>query len=104
MCMMLYLASDKPLPVVPWREGLPGLNVHALEDWEYGDDVRARFTKSHVYYVGSFQRCGCGFIGKFDEAVSCRRALRDYLADALARGATLELYSCWAGDEGVEAM
>ena len=64
MCIMLYLASECPLPLVPWDEAYPGFHVTSLETnrhnwWE--DWVWQQFTKPFVYSIGSYQGCACGF-------------------------------------------
>jgi hypothetical protein len=99
---MLYIASDQPLPTIPWREEEPAFNVRTLEEWGAGQGVLRNLRKPHVYYVGSDQGCSCGFQGRFAQAVDQRRKLRDYLARAVAHSGTIELYSCWVGDEGTE--
>jgi hypothetical protein len=99
---MLYIASDEPLPTIPWRDEEPAFNVCTLEEWGAGRAVLRHFHKLHMYYVGSYQGCGCGFQGNFEPAVGQRRELRDYLTRAIAQSGAIELYSCWAGEEGAE--
>jgi hypothetical protein len=59
MCMVVYLAADAPLPLISWDAQAPAFHVKALGSRD--DPVRARFSKPHVYYVGSHEGCGCGF-------------------------------------------
>ena len=104
MCMMLYLASDKPLPLVAWDENNPSFHVQELH--ESSASVRKQFSKPCVYYLGSDQGCGCGFsYGQFvndDEELKSRDSvlrLSKYLSQAVEIAGPLELYSCWHGDE-----
>ena len=107
MCYVLYLAADRPCPVIAWNEQAPGFHVADLDANE--DPVRAQFTKPYVYYVGAHTHCGCGFRwsdGQYDPAdeevatAESMRRLSDYLS-ALAHAGGVELYACWAGDERV---
>lgn len=107
MCMMLYVASDKPLPTVAWDKDIPNFNVKELD--ENSKTVRKQFSKSYVYYLGSHQGCGCGFsYGQYDyddqkeEENAARESVRrlsEYLSQVLETAGTLEIYSCWDGDQ-----
>lgn len=112
--MMLYVASDKPLPLVNWDENHPNFNVQELDEHSkaVGNSkaVRKQFSKPQVYYLGSHQGCGCGFsYGQYDygevEESAARESVRrlsEYLAQAIAVAGPLELYSCWDGDQADE--
>lgn len=103
--MMLYIASDRPVPLVAWNDGAPSFNVSKLN--ENSKAVRQRFSKPHIYYLGSHQGCSCGFsYGRdtYDEeeesaARESVRRLSAYLAQAIEIAGPLELYSCWDGDQ-----
>ena len=105
MCMTLYVASDKPLPLINWNESNPNFNVTELD--ESSQSVRKQFSKPHVYYLGSHQCCGCGFnYGQYDygeeEDKASRKSVRrlaEYLSQSVNNAGPLELYSCWSGDE-----
>src|SRR5438270_9761985 len=59
MCLALYIAASKPLPVVPWDPKRPAFHVVPLpEDME---DVRSLLPYPHIYYVGSHEGCSCAF-------------------------------------------
>ena len=113
MCLAVYLAADEEPPLVPWDETHPGFHVVALAG-EPDESARRQFSKRYVVYLGSHEGCGCGFdYGQDPEAVepeedeASRRsvsALVDYLKPLLARLGTLELFSCWEGDQGVEPL
>lgn len=99
MCFGVYIASDAPLPLVPWNPGEPAFNVTALEEPEVA--VRAQFTGRNVVYAGSHTQCGCGFNTTVDndpaDVLESRRGLLAYLR-SVARTGALELFTCWEGD------
>ena len=109
MCMVLYVAADKQLPLIPWEKESPAFNVRPLD--KRGDPVRRQFSKPHVYYVGSHQGCGCGFSRDgWEESDSAEaRAVREslaglaeYLREAIQVAGSVEVYACWDGDEASE--
>ena len=59
MCMMIYIASDRPLPLIDWQDEFPAFHVRELREEEMA--VRTHFKKPYVYYAGSHEGCGCGF-------------------------------------------
>ena len=111
MCMMVYIASDRPLPVIPWDEDRPAF--HAKEVAEH-EPARRQFSKPYVYYVGAHEGCGCGFQYGQDPSVedekdvalakTSRRELVKYLRRALATVAMVELYACWDGDQAANPV
>jgi hypothetical protein len=94
MCLAVYLAADLPLPPVELATFL----VRPLERREA--DVRQQFSKPHVYYIGSYTGCGCGF-SPDDPSGTAKRAetiaaLLAYL-DREAPDHEVELFTCWEG-------
>lgn len=118
MCMMLYIASDKELPLVPTGED-DYQPIYVDELSKYNSEVKKQFTKKYSYYIGSYQGCGCGFsygqynidseevdeslIEFFNIEVEKRkksvRELFNYISNNLENVSEIELYSCWAGNE-----
>ena len=104
MCYELFLGSDVPLPTSEWRKEAPGFY---LTDSDRGIRKAERhFSKSHVYYAGSHEGCGCGFF--FDPEVDPdgyeddRNAVKELVAminQALRTSASVELLVTWAGHE-----
>jgi hypothetical protein len=103
MCLAVYLASSAEIP-----GGLRGrADAHAfyLEPVPAGNAVRRHFAVPYVYYAGSHEVCGCGFMKDGRDDDDRARSQADY--DALARcirstqaaGATVELFACWEGDQ-----
>ncbi|OJW15622.1 MAG: hypothetical protein BGO49_15335 [Planctomycetales bacterium 71-10] len=124
MCMMVYVASDHPLPTSAWDEARPGFHVEELSKRD--EAVRKQFSKPCIYYVGSHEGCGCGFqYGQYEEleqdreesaaveesrrhlseflasaaVEESRRHLSEFLATALQGQAEVELFACWDGDQ-----
>ena len=114
MCYALYLASERPLPTIPWDERRRALNVS--ETGPRDEAVARHFTKPHRYYVGSHLRCGCGFFTDTalapdsDEKETIREVerslsqLRDYLREALKSAGELELYVAWEGEKDKDPL
>jgi hypothetical protein len=122
MCLFIYVASDYPLPEIPWNEKNPAFFVTS-EIGSEAECVRNNFTKPYVYYAGSHEGCGCGFgydtdyelenmmkdypddLAKAKAENAARREsiyrLREYLEVAVESG-DVELYAPWAGNEGKE--
>lgn len=91
MCVMVYLASDTPLKMVPWMENAPAFNVTNLSDDE--TRVAAQLTTPFLACAGSYEGYGCGFqYSKWpaesystEELTLCRRSLEE-LADQVVEG------------------
>ena len=107
MCKVLYLAADEPQPVLPDGGTPPApLSVRSLQQRE--EPVRERFSKPHVYFVGAYTGCSCGFsYGPYSdddaEGRESTRQLAAYLTAAVARSGPVEVYSCWDGEEAEPA-
>jgi hypothetical protein len=108
MCLAVYIASDKPLPIVPWEERRPSFHVHDLTKDPDDEAVRQQFEMAHVHYMGSDEGCGCGFLKEWKEAKDLELVeknyseLADYVRGALDGGAKVQMFSCWGGDESSE--
>lgn len=55
MCLMLYIASEVPLPA----RSVPELRVEPVEADR--DEVRRWLSLPEVHYVGAHTGCSCGF-------------------------------------------
>src|SRR6266446_4942076 len=109
MCMLIYVASDYPLPTSAWDQGRPRFHVTELGDRD--QPVRRQFSKPCVYYAGSHEGCGCGFqYGEYEgfeedpaalaAARDSRGLLAEFLSVALQHQPAVELFACWDGDQG----
>lgn len=108
MCMMIYLAAEKPLRTIAWVDAAPAFYVSAIAPDE--DRVRRQFSADHVVYAGSYEGCGCGFqLGVNDTAVldpeelvqrrESLRAFASYLREEQRRAGDIRLFACWDGDQ-----
>ncbi|MCE9555454.1 MAG: hypothetical protein K8T91_19070 [Planctomycetes bacterium] len=107
MCIVVYIASRRPLPLIPWKQDAPAFNVTELTEQEQA--VGRHLALPHVLQAGSHTSCGCGFNEgrEHPEVYDDPAAER---ADALESSARLvryvrehrveQIYSCWSGDEG----
>jgi hypothetical protein len=95
MCLALYVASFKPLPVIPWDPKKPAFHVINLP--ESMRAVRKLLPYPHVYYVGSHEGCSCAF--NYEHEFKSVLELRDYLRKALAVADEIEGFSCRPGQE-----
>ncbi len=107
MCIVIYIASDVPLPTSAWDDDRPQFHVRELPD--LNEPVRKHFTKPLLYRPGSHVGCACGFqYGENNndepppEKRESRQRLADYLTAALQHQSVVELYACWNGDEELE--
>ena len=103
MCLMVYIGSDKPLPLIDWNENERAFNVSELTKYE--QNTAAQFKLSYVYNAGSHLGCGCGFLREFkdeEELVLVKEnysKLNAYLQKAQEAGANNQIFSCWDGDQ-----
>ena len=107
MCLALYLFTERNLPESSWNKDDPKVFIEAVTtasndrgalDWPHGC--------KHVYYIGSYQGCGCGWspLSDYDEDDDRTRKLRDRsaLIDILVASdvSTSSFVCCWEGDQG----
>jgi hypothetical protein len=106
MCLVAYLASRSPLPLVPWQSDAPAFNVSELTEHETA--VGRILPLPHLRQAGSHTGCGCGF-NEGREHAELYGELSAERAEALKSSAQLvryvrehhveQIYSCWSGDE-----
>ena len=103
MCLAVYIASNKELALIPWVEAKPSFNILPLSKEEI--PVKKQFSLEFVYYVGSHQGCGCGFFKEGEageelaEVEESYKKLATYIIKAKENGASIQLFSCWEGDQ-----
>lgn len=127
MCLMVWVASERPLPAVTLADPKtpdPVTGYHRIEAVAPDAKVRACFTLPCVTHVSSHQGCGCGYnsdlgnegwilvdevrplLGalsekerqEFLEEQRSRERLQHLVEQALRDGA-VEVFGCWDGDE-----
>jgi hypothetical protein len=122
MCMEVIVASDKPLPIISEETAFPVFQAAPLEARR--STVRRLFSKPYVCAITSLGGCACGFRYSPDDldilteadvpedlkehaqsdheaARESVRRLKEYLRVAAQPG-TVEVYSCWSGDEDAD--
>jgi hypothetical protein len=95
MCLALYLATSRPLPVIAWDRANPAFHVINLPESAVG--VRKHFHYEHIYYAGSQQGCSCAF--NYEHEYDSILELRDYLRKALEEVEEIEAFACRIGTE-----
>ena len=124
MCLLVYLGSEVHLTLVEFEQEGGHISV---ENVDAEASARAHLQQRYVYYVGSYEGCGCGFnsvwlqLGNGLESVAEARSLLDAMKDwererllleqasreqlrALIEealcGGPVEIYACVADHEG----
>lgn len=106
MCLAVYIASNKPLPLISWVEEKPAFYVAELSENEAA--VKIQFKYQYIYYAGSHEGCGCGFFkdGEVGEELALvevnYKDFSAYLKKAKELGASIQIFSCWEGDQTSE--
>ncbi|WP_146624573.1 hypothetical protein [Larkinella arboricola] len=69
------------------------------------EDLRDKFSNPHIYYVGSYTNCSCGFDLPSDQLENpvwedAKRSVARLidLIKLKSRWGNLEFYCCWAGN------
>jgi len=100
MCLALYIAASRPLPVIPRDPKKPAFHVIPLP--ESMQDVRKLLPHPHIYYVGSHEGCSCAF--NYEHEFKSALELRDYLRKALAVADEIEGFSYRPGQERLNVL
>jgi|SoiMethySBSTD1v2_1073268.scaffolds.fasta_scaffold1564872_1 hypothetical protein len=113
MCVMMYMAAESEVPLIPWDDARPAFHATALSS-PSDFDVRGRLTKPHVVYLGSHEGCGCGFLRSEPElfidpdpdpaTLESMRNLAKYVNEVVNRVGPVELYMCWDADQTLETL
>jgi len=92
--------------LLPYGESERPLYVDALREDE--SFARERIQREHIYHLGAFEGCSCGFrhttegaeiedIEDMKDCVESTSALRDYIRQ-FALGGKPVIFVCWEGD------
>ena len=106
MCMVVIAGTDELMPPVGSEDAFL---FQARPLYPDSASVQRLFSKPHLYDLSSIGGCGCGFrYGPHDlepqaheQSRESVRLLQDFLCRAAGTG-SVELYSCWSGDESIE--
>lgn len=102
MCLAVYLASSIPLNEISWNKKLPAFYLTKLSN---KDRIGKQFKLPHFYYLGAHTGCGCGFIKDGNIGDDLKKCNANYSALAKAMNgaenqkATMQIFSCWEGDQ-----
>lgn len=62
MCVMVYLRSNKKLPIIKWDDKVPDFYVDELNENDLAyTELKSFMAKKNLYNVGAHTGCGCGF-------------------------------------------
>lgn len=100
MCLALYLAASRALPVIAWDDANPAFHVVHLP--KSADGVRKHFHYDYVYYAGSEQGCSCAF--NYEHEYNSILELKTYLRNALTYVNEVEVFACHVGAEEHETQ
>ena len=109
MCTLVYIAADGPLPTIPWDDTNPAFHVVELTSPE-DRRVESQFRKSHIYYMGAHEKCGCGFQygqhpladddpDKMERKRETMIRLAKYVSEAVTIYGSVQIFACWCGDQ-----
>ncbi len=102
MCYCVYLGTNFPQQTSPFEKGKTYLYLNDLKEEGERIGLKEKFSKSHIYYVGSHSQCSCGFNyiagknGFEDHRISSEMLVA--LIQMLTQKECVEFYCCWAGD------
>jgi hypothetical protein len=101
MHLYIYIAARKPLQLKPLGRRRPTFKVEHLQTVDR--PVRQHLKNRHLYYIASFEGCGCAFSeaplssqSRTRYATQARSALKDvtrYLMSAVERCGAIEIYA-----------
>ena len=106
MCLALYIFTNDTIPKSQWDKERPGIFVRAVDDGDAREPREWPHTQKHIYYIGSYQGCGCGWfvVSEEDEPADAQAKARDRLElGRIVRSVEKEttwLVACWEGDQG----
>jgi hypothetical protein len=64
MCLAVYISTKIEIATIPWDNDNPSFFILSIDQRNH-HNVEKQFINPNIYYVGSYQGCGCGFI--YDE-------------------------------------
>jgi hypothetical protein len=112
MCYSLYLGTDTECTTSEWKEKEIFFYLEDLRDVDI--EIKKKFSKSNVYYVGSWQGCSCGYFcspeyaeteSDLEEINYTKKSIIkfvEFTKQKLKEESKLEIYLCWEGDQYLE--
>jgi hypothetical protein len=99
MCLAVYVATAASFETTLWRKDAPAFHVMSCPT---PARLRERFEPRPVYYAGSHEGCGCGFLlydGLEGEDLVRWRATIDAFIAFVRRVAPVDVFVCWEGEQ-----
>jgi len=111
MCDALFIGSDRELALIQFESGKTPIHIMNISEDE--KTILDKINKAYVYYIGSYEGCGCGFRygitekeygRKFveqEEEIKGRKsveALLHYLSSEINPGEEFILLNTWEGE------
>jgi hypothetical protein len=106
MCLAMYLLTNEKIVETEWSEDHPGMWIQlANETKDRGSLQWADASRSTIYTIGSYTRCGCGWmVDEYAEPEESARKQADRRQLAQLLCALKEkrpwIIACWEGDQG----
>ena len=112
MCYAVYIGSNFQQKSGEWTENETVFYIQELHDENEINGLRPKFSKTFIYYAGSYQGCSCGFAFHPAEEADSRNeddqkeeirqrasveALIGFIKKLSSRE-MVEFYCCWEGD------
>ena len=112
MCYAVYIGTNTKQITGNYVAGQTDLYLEvAIQEVELAG-LKLKFSKSNVYYVGSYQGCSCGFAydptdpneraddDDEEETIKAVKSLKALvlLLENLTEEEDIEFYCCWEGD------
>src|SRR5262245_47353844 len=109
MCYAVYIGTNTKQETAAFISDQTFIYLEQLSQEKEVSGLVSKFTNDHIYYVGSYQGCSCGFAydptnteeEKIDEedkiATKSVKALLE-LINKITKNENLEFYCCWEGD------
>jgi hypothetical protein len=108
--MVYYLGTSSDVPLIPFDERAPALNVTEVEPAEE-QAVRGHLASPYAHYIGSSTSCGCNFrCDAFGDPYAQKdaadvqadhEALATYLESLPREADPIRIFSSWSGDESI---
>jgi len=108
MCYCVYIATGEPQETSTFTPNVTELYLEEPDKKEL-ENLSGKFAKRHIYWVGAYTRCSCGFQLPLDQLdnpnwIDARRSVQkliDFIKEVSLKGG-IQLYCCWAGNTAPE--
>ena len=108
MCLAFYLFSNDVIPTIKWNQDAPAVFISKIVQPSNRNVLAWPHTQKHVYKIGSYQGCGCGWspVNEWDRPsdITSKKEDRKALVDILKSIKLPDtwLVVCWEGTQGQE--